>query len=104
MIDNEKRKQLKSLRTISPKLYHFIISELTVFNIHSYDVLLEGIERKTGIEIVLHYGHNFIRHQTAFFSFKTIEEHGDDLKEFINDVSEDCKKTMIDDYFNQMAP
>lgn len=104
MAENQGRQQMKSLRISSPKLYHYIISGLEAFNIHSYDVLLEGIKEKTGIRVVLHYGQNFTQNKMAIFSFKTIEEHGNDLKEFINEVSADCKKTMIDDYFNQMAP
>ena len=104
MIKYEQSRQMKSLRMVSPELYHQIISALEEFNIHSYDILLKAVKKKTGIQVILYYGQNFTRNQTAFFSFKTIKEQGDDLTEFINIVSDDCKKTMIDDYFNKMAP
>src|SRR5690625_5234297 len=104
MIENEQSQQMKSLRLISPELYHQMITALQAFNIHSYDILLKAVEKKAGIQVVLYYGQNFARHQTALFSPETIKEQGDDLTTFIKIVSDDCKKSMIDDYFDMMAP
>jgi len=104
MIENEQSQQMKSLRLISPELYHQIITALQEFNIHSYDILLKAVEKKAGIQVILYYGQHFAHHQTALFSPQAIKEQDDDLTAFINIVSDDCKKTMIDDYFNIMAP
>lgn len=101
----EKNKLLeKPLRIISPDLYNFIISEFKNYNIHSYDLLVNGTKKEKGIEITLRFGERFDRKQTKLFTFKTLEERDDELTEFIKDTVEICKKAMIDDYFERMAP
>lgn len=104
-MNKEKRKELeKPLRMISPKLYHYIISEFKNDNIHSYDLLVNGIKKGDEIKIILRFGENFSHNTTKVFSDRAIAEQAHELSEFIKDATEACKKAMIDDYFQKMAP
>jgi len=94
----------KPLRIISPKLYRFIISEFEKYNIHSYDLLINGIKKDQGMEIILRFGETFSRKKSKLFSDQVIKGQADELRKFIENATEACKKAMIDDYFERMAP
>ena len=104
MEKNEGIQKEKPLRIISPHLYNTIVSELEIYNIHSYDVLMNGNKGEEGIQITLQFGEDYAHQETKFFSFKEIEEVADDFIQFIKKVAETCKEAMIADYFKMMAP
>lgn|SRR5690625_2329474 len=104
MSKDKSRDLEKPLRMISPEIYNHIISEVKDYNIHSYDLLVNGIKKENGMQIILRFGENFAREQTKLLSLKVLEEKGDELTNFIRSTAETCKKAMIDDYFDKMAP
>lgn len=101
--DNTKALE-KPLRIISPKLYQHIILEFKDYNIHSYDLLVNGIKEENGLRLILRFGENFTRKKTRLFTSRVLEKQKDELTDFIKAAAEYCKKVMIDDYFEKMAP
>ncbi|SET17288.1 hypothetical protein SAMN05216389_106161 [Oceanobacillus limi] len=97
--------EIKSLLSISPKAYRFIVNELEAnYHIHSYDIQASGIKKKDGIHIILRFGEQFTNKEERFFLNKQVESLGDELREFVESTGETCKQVLIDDYFKTMAP
>src|SRR5690625_1355945 len=104
MGEKGKNQTMRPLRIISPKLYTLIIGEFETYNIHSYDLMIEGEKKDKGIQIRILFGEHFAHTETEFFSFESIEKMSDELIQFIKSAAETCKETMIADYFKMMAP
>lgn len=97
----------KPLRILSPQLYQFMITQFKTYNIHSYDLIINGIKKDHGIEIEVRFGEKFTKAKSAIFSTKVIDNQSNEhtkLTGFIDEVAETCKKVMIDEYFERMAP
>ncbi|QHS21446.1 hypothetical protein GWK91_00050 [Virgibacillus sp. MSP4-1] len=94
----------RPLMSVSPRLYRYITEELeNQYRIHSYDLQLHAIQQEDGIQVLLLFGDNFDHQKKQYFSQEELEDN-QALSTFIEEVGEECKKVMIDDYFNRMAP
>jgi hypothetical protein len=93
----------KLLRVVSPELYGYLSDEFEKkFNIHPFDIQLEGIEREDGIQVLLHYGEGFANQMDTFFPYSAIAPESDELKEFTVSAGETCKEAMVADYYKMM--
>ncbi|WP_068672615.1 hypothetical protein [Oceanobacillus sp. Castelsardo] len=100
----ESKNQLRSLISVSPKLYRYITSELEKrYHIHSYDLQAGAIKKDDGVHIFLRYGEHYNNEKDQFLTNEMLED-GKVLETFVEEVGEACKQVMIDDYFNKMTP
>jgi len=105
MEEKVQMKKGKFLRIVSPKLYNYLTTRFEEdFNIHPYDMQLEGIENEKGVFLLLKFGDNYAHVIEEFFSFPTIDEAGEELENFVKESGEACKEIMIADYFKMMEP
>ncbi|MFD1848513.1 hypothetical protein [Oceanobacillus bengalensis] len=103
-MSEEQEINIKSLISISPKLYQKITKELeNKYHIHSYDLQVTGIKQEEGIKVVLRFGEHFNNEKEQFFSYESLEDDKA-LDTFIDEAGETCKQVLIDDYFKKMAP
>jgi hypothetical protein len=100
----ENKNQVRSLISVSPKLYRYITSELEKkYHIHSYDLQADAILKENGIHILLRYGEHYNNEKDQFLTHEMLENKKV-LETFVEEVGEVCKQVMIDDYFNKMTP
>lgn len=100
----ENQGKIKSLISVSPKLYRFITTNLAdKYHIHSYDIQVGAVEKEKGIHIYLKYGEHFTYEKEQFFTTEMLEDEKA-LEAFIDEVGDTCKEAMIEDYFNRMTP
>lgn len=105
MVNKEKEKLTRPLEIIDSKTYNFIIETLyEKQNIHSYDVEVFATEEDTGLTITIKYGENYSHTKEGFFQHETLKKFNDDFVKFIDELSEECKKVMIAEYFKMMKP
>jgi len=96
--------QVRSLISVSPKLYRYITSELEKrYHIHSYDLQAGAITKENGIHIFVRFGEHYNHEKDQFLTNEMLEDEKV-LETFVEEVGEACKQVMIDDYFNKMAP
>lgn len=98
------RKHCRQLRAISPTLYRSIIKEFEKYHIHSYDIVLEGKEKGSEVEVTLRYGESFAQKKKQSFPLKKAEHERKDVIQFAKTAAKKCKEVMIADYFNKMSP
>ncbi|WP_085992615.1 hypothetical protein [Oceanobacillus senegalensis] len=104
MSGKTKQAQVKSLISVSPKLYRYFTTELeNRYHIHSYDFQADAIKKENGIYIILRFGDYFDQKKEQFFSNNKLEDKKE-LEAFIIEAGEFCKQVLIDDYFKRMAP
>ena len=101
----EKEKSTRPLEIVDSTTYRYIIEALyEKQNIHSYDVEILAREEDTGLMIILKFGENFSHSKKAFFQYETLKKLDEDFVKFIDDVTEECKKVMVAEYFKMMKP
>lgn len=100
MVSHENLEQ--SIRVISPSLYSHIASELETIHIHPYDVRVNGIKKENGMELIIRFGDGYAHMKSELFSFEAIEKLDECITEFIKQVGEECKQTMIADYYKML--
>lgn len=95
----------RPLNAVSPRLYRYITSELEKnFNIHTYDLQIDGIKESDEIHVIIKYGKYFTEKLGKIIPIEEIENPSAVLNEFIKEAGEACTKVLIDDYFKKMTP
>jgi len=92
----------RTLRAVSPELYHYITEKLAEDNIHQYDIQASTIETADGLQVFVQYGENFTQSQSQFFSHESIKKGNQEIEAFTDEIAEACKETMIADYFKMV--
>lgn len=94
-----------SLRSLSPKLYEYMIEKFDEkFHIQPYDLQINAVKEKNGFNIIVKYGERFDHQSEQFFSLESVEKRDESVMQFIQEAGEACKKVLIDDYFRMMTP
>lgn len=105
MIEKKEEKLIKPLEIIDSTLYRYIVEALyEKQNIHSYDVEVLATEEETGLTISLKYGENFTHAKEAFFEYEALNKLDDEFVKFIDEITDECKKVMVAEYFKMMKP
>lgn len=94
----------KPLNLVAPELHQIMLTELSLKNIHPYDIKASGISDKDGIQVKLRYGDGFKQLKTVFFKQEDTERTQEVATDFFQNVGEEIKKVMIADYFKMMKP
>lgn len=101
----EKEKLTRPLEILDSTIYRYIIEALyEKQNIHSYDVEILATKEDTGLIITLKFGENFSHSKKGFFQYESLKELDEDFVKFIDEVTEECKKVMVAEYFKMMKP
>ncbi|ASK62637.1 hypothetical protein CFK37_10980 [Virgibacillus phasianinus] len=92
----------QSIRAIAPDLYRYIVNELETIHIHPYDVQANGIKKENGIQLICRFGEEYTHVKSEFFPFEAIGRLDKKLEDFINQLGEECKQSMIADYYKML--
>ncbi|MGM8216477.1 hypothetical protein ACLIA0_12980 [Bacillaceae bacterium W0354] len=102
---NESSINIQPLLSISPKLHHYISSELlSQFHIHSYDFQTYANKTDEGINLIIRFGSQFSHEKEMFIRNDQLNTISSEFEEFVKETGKACKQVLIDDYFNKMAP
>src|SRR5690625_6412968 len=92
----------RTLRAVSPELYHYITEKLAEDKIHQYDIQASTIETADGLQVFVQYGENFTQSQAQFFAHEAIKKGNQEIAACTDEIAEACKETMIADYFKMV--
>src|SRR5699024_9093460 len=92
----------RTLRAVSPELYHYITEKLADENIHQYDIQSSTVETGDGQQVFVHTGENSKQSQSQFFSHESIKRGNQEIEACTDEIAEACKETMIADYFKMV--
>lgn len=94
----------KPLRFIEPDLYQLLLAELQRKHLHSYDMKASAIKDQTGVTLILRYGDELHSSKQAYFSYEAIRQRAEELIDYLDKVTEECKETIIRDYYKMLKP
>jgi hypothetical protein len=89
------------LRFVKPEYYRMLLRELEVYHLHPFDVHASAIAAEDELTIVIRYGDRAVWKCQSLLGEDANAAEGA-IADFFRETAEDCKNTLIADYYKMM--